>query len=39
MKELVDQIKVLGAQFIENATAQAEKGNSPGQSSQEYTYP
>ena len=26
MKELVDQIKVLGAQFIENATAQAEKG-------------
>ncbi|MBR5835166.1 MAG: histone H1 [Bacteroidales bacterium] len=27
MKELVDQIKVLGAQFIENATAQAEKGN------------
>lgn len=27
MKELVDNIKVLAGEFIENATAQAEKGN------------
>ena len=27
MKELVDNIKVLAGEFIENATAQTEKGN------------